>query len=142
MSHCAIDPEKSLVCVATVAQTIDIFEIVEKEKERHYFLRKKFGFFIANNLHFTSLNIENNIENLHASKGFLLITACKEHIIYDLEDFTIRKRAKGSQVLMLKWGQIIDRKGNWVSMFLAKGYNHFNEAQSKMGKPNIHFRTL
>lgn len=72
----------------------------------------------------------------------LLITTSKEHIVYDLIEKTIRKRAKGTNISMLKWGQIIDRKDNYISFFIAKGYNHFNQEQSKLGKPNIHFKVL
>jgi len=37
--------------------------------------------------------------------------------------------------------RIIDRHHVFLAFLLIKGYNHQNQAQSKLGKPNIHFKT-
>lgn len=79
---------------------------------------------------------------MHAGKGLLLVTTSKEQVVYDLVEQSIRKRMKGTNISMLKWGQLIDRKGSIATIFLARGYNHFNEAQSKLGKPNVHFKNI
>ncbi len=105
-------------------------------------MRKKFGFFIQNNLHFTPLQLDGNIEHIHTAKGLLLITSCREQITYDLTEQAIRRRVKGNNIVMLKWGEIMERTGNVTSVFMAKGYNHMNSQQSKMGKPNVHFKLL
>ena len=36
----------------------------------------------------------------------------------------------------------MDRNTDQVATFIVKGYNHINQAQSKIGKPNIHFKTI
>ena len=40
----------------------------------------------------------------------------------------------------LKWIEVLDLEKDSMGFLLAKGYNHFNEQQSKMGKPNLHFK--
>jgi hypothetical protein len=79
---------------------------------------------------------------MHGGKGLLLVTTPKEQVVYDLVEQAIRKRMKGNNISMLKWGQIIDRKNSIATIFLARGYNHFNQAQSKEGKPNVHFKNI
>lgn len=61
----------------------------------------------------------------------------------NLQDKLIWKRGRGvdsKAVQRLKWARILNRKDNKVSFVIAKGYNHHNEAQSRVGKPNIHFK--
>jgi hypothetical protein len=42
----------------------------------------------------------------------------------------------------MKWGQVLDREGEFLAIMLAKGFNHHNEAESKLGKPNLHFKSF
>jgi hypothetical protein len=144
VTNCSVDAETSLVCVSTVAQMVEIYEIGESKDSRgtFYFLRKKFGFFILNNLHFLPPQLDANIEHIHCAKGLLIVTTSREQVTYDLAEQTIRRRVRGNNIIMLKWGEIIDRRGNSASVLMAKGYNHLNPSQSKEGKPNVHFKML
>lgn len=79
MTNCAVDAETSLVCVSTVAQMVEIYDISENKDSRgtFYFLRKKFGFFILNNLHFSPPQLDANIEHIHCAKGLLIVTTSR-----------------------------------------------------------------
>lgn len=43
---------------------------------------------------------------------------------------------------MIKWTQVIDHMDNLLGIVLVKGYNYSNSSQSRIGNPNIHFKTI
>lgn len=91
------------------------------------------------------MNPSHFIECLSAGKGYLGISYSEEYILFDLETKKIQKRGKGqranNKVEKLRWIKIIDRHQFFLAHLLIKGYNHHNPQQSKMGKPNLHFKT-
>lgn len=101
-------------------------------------------------LRFTALpnNLEQMkyIEYIHASKGYLAITLYDEYILMDLRARAIKKRGKGNKdknrVEKLKWAHIIDRENDCLAVVLGKGYNHLVSEQSRVGKPNLHFKSM
>lgn len=86
------------------------------------------------------VNKVNMIEHMHARRGILVLVSCKEYTLLDLSTREIKKRGKSPQLDMLKWTQVVDRDDPLVCIILLKGYNHYNSEQSKMGKPNVHFK--
>ena len=69
-----------------------------------------------------------------------------EYILMDLKAKAIKKRGKGNKdknrVEKLKWTHIIDRENDYLAVVLSKGYNHLINEQSRLGKPNLHFKTM
>jgi hypothetical protein len=91
-------------------------------------------------------DIKYNIECISAGKGFLLIATCEEYILFNLGEKAIVKRGRGSKeknrIEKLKWIEVLDRQESCLAFLMVKGFNHLNEEQSKVGKPNLHFKTV
>lgn len=86
------------------------------------------------------------IEYISTGKGYLAITMFDEYILMDLKERAIKKRGKGNRdknrVEKLKWTHIIDRENDCLAVALGKGYNYINVDQSRLGKPNLHFKSM
>lgn len=87
-------------------------------------------------------NKENMIEHMQARKGLLVLVSCKEYVLVDLTTREVKKRGKSVTLDKLKWTQVVDRENTTVCILLLKGYNHYNPEQSKMGRPNLHFKVF
>ncbi len=125
-----------------MTKEIEVFDIkkVTAAEGPFYVCQRRFRFC----LDFSPLknNPEMVIECIHAARGGCIIATCKEYIFFNLNSRKIEKRGKSSNLDRLKWVLITDSQDKLYCIVLVRGYNFHNPSQSKLGKPNIHFKTI
>jgi hypothetical protein len=143
---CQYDFTTNRVVSSLISNEIEIYEIKKHRVEGKDFsvCQKLFRFFPLSSIP----SIINHIEDIDANRGLLLVTTCQEYLIFSLVDLTVKKRNGESKknsknpVEKLRWGTIIEKEKESATIMIAKGFNHHNEEQSKVGKPNLHFKQV
>lgn len=139
LTFCEFDSRTNLVACSTASQEIEIYEV--KKAASLFYCQKVFSFHPDKSFY----DLKFNIEGLSAAKGFLGIATCEEYVLFDLVTRVAMKRGKGTKesnrIDKLKWIEVLDRSDSYLAYVVIKGYNHLSQKQSKMGKPNVHFKT-
>lgn len=143
---CQYDFTTNRVVTSLISNEIEIYEIKKHRAEDKVFsiCQKLFRFFPLSSIPSTI----NHIEDIDANRGLLLVTTCHEYLIFSLVDLVVKKRSgefkKNSKnpVEKLRWATIIEKEKDTATIMIAKGFNHHNEEQSKVGKPTLHFKQV
>lgn len=141
ITFCSYDAKTNKIAVSFATQQLSIYDILELKEENKFFVTEKiFTFFMDKNILHHQLKIVNNIEYIHANKGYILIITSQLYYLFDIDERRVKKVGSGKGIKMMKWGLILDRQQTVFLNCFAKGYNHFNNEESRTGKPTLHFK--